>query len=76
MQQYKSKQTNVGSPWGMTIKILRISHATSMQTHRRDKKTLKGVMKNFNIDTKMENKAQTKAPMINRLYHANYDTYK
>jgi hypothetical protein len=32
-------------------------------------------MKNFIMGAKMENEALTRAPMISRLYHINYDTF-
>jgi hypothetical protein len=59
----------------MARKILRISHATSMQSHGRDKRDLKP-MENFSMGAKMENKVLTRAPMISRLYHTSYDTFK
>jgi hypothetical protein len=61
--------------WGMARKRLRRSHVDSTQSHSRAKRAPKP-MENFNMGAKMASKALTREPMIDRLYHTSYNTYK
>jgi hypothetical protein len=53
---------------------LRRIHATSTKIHGVDKRVLEP-MKRFKMGAKMEIQTLTRPPMIDRLYHINYNTF-